>query len=119
MKHPSRSSAPDPRPIRRREATAPGSSNDLPEVDVPMLEATLDYIRPALQADGGDLVLLGVEEGVVTLQMVGACGALSHVDDDAQGRYRAHTDRSGTRRARGHRHLTSLTTGPRINRTSL
>lgn len=44
------------------------------EVDLPMLEATLEYIRPALQADGGDLVLLGVEDGVVNLQMVGACG---------------------------------------------
>ncbi|HDH02845.1 MAG TPA: NifU family protein [Actinobacteria bacterium] len=39
-----------------------------------MLEATLEYIRPALQADGGDLILLGVEDGVVNLQMVGACG---------------------------------------------
>jgi Fe-S cluster biogenesis protein NfuA len=44
------------------------------EVDVDLLEATLDYIRPAIQMDGGDLVLLGVEDGVVNLQMVGACG---------------------------------------------
>ena len=43
-------------------------------IDLPTLEATLEYIRPALQADGGDLVLLGVEEGTVNLQMVGACG---------------------------------------------
>ena len=43
-------------------------------IDMPTLEATLEYIRPALQADGGDLVLLGVEEGTVNLQMVGACG---------------------------------------------
>ena len=51
------------------------ASNSGPvEVDLAMLEATLDYIRPALQADGGDLVLLGVENGVVNLQMVGACG---------------------------------------------
>ncbi|MDE0132485.1 MAG: NifU family protein [bacterium] len=39
-----------------------------------LLEAALDYIRPAVQVDGGDLILLGVEEGVVTVQMVGACG---------------------------------------------
>ncbi|MFO7549513.1 MAG: NifU family protein [Acidimicrobiia bacterium] len=39
-----------------------------------MLQETLDYIRPAVQMDGGDLVLLGVEDGVVDLQMVGACG---------------------------------------------
>ncbi len=43
-------------------------------IDMPTLEATLEYIRPALQADGGDLVLLGVEDGTVNLQMVGACG---------------------------------------------
>lgn len=44
------------------------------DVDISLLEETLDYIRPAVQMDGGDLVLLGVEDGVVNLQMVGACG---------------------------------------------
>ncbi len=44
------------------------------QVDLAALESTLEYIRPALQADGGDLVLLGVEGGTVNLQMVGACG---------------------------------------------
>ncbi len=44
------------------------------EVDLKLLEAALDYIRPAVQMDGGDLILLGVEEGVVNIQMVGACG---------------------------------------------
>jgi Fe-S cluster biogenesis protein NfuA len=44
------------------------------QVDLAVLESTLEYIRPALQADGGDLVLLGVEGGTVNLQMVGACG---------------------------------------------
>ena len=43
-------------------------------IDRALLEETLEYIRPALQADGGDLVLLGTEGGKVTLQMVGACG---------------------------------------------
>jgi Fe-S cluster biogenesis protein NfuA len=47
---------------------------DDPRVDLAVLESTLEYIRPALQADGGDLVLLGVEGGTVNLQMVGACG---------------------------------------------
>ncbi len=45
-----------------------------PPVDLELLQAALDYIRPAVQMDGGDLILLGVEEGVVNLQMVGACG---------------------------------------------
>ncbi|MGA7271485.1 MAG: NifU family protein [Acidimicrobiia bacterium] len=39
-----------------------------------LLESTLDYIRPAIQVDGGDIILQGVEDGVVNLQMVGACG---------------------------------------------
>ena len=47
---------------------------EYPQVDLAVLESTLEYIRPALQADGGDLVLLGVEGGTVNLQMVGACG---------------------------------------------
>ena len=43
-------------------------------IDRALLEETLEYIRPALQADGGDLVLLGTAGGKVTLQLVGACG---------------------------------------------
>jgi Fe-S cluster biogenesis protein NfuA len=38
--------------------------------------ATIDVIRPALQADGGDIVLREVDEesGKVTVELVGACG---------------------------------------------
>ena len=38
--------------------------------------ATIDVIRPALQADGGDIVLRDVAEdsGKVTVELVGACG---------------------------------------------
>lgn len=43
-------------------------------IDVDKLNETLEYIRPAIQADGGDLVLLGTDGGTVNLQMVGACG---------------------------------------------
>lgn len=43
-------------------------------IDPEQLEETLNYIRPAVQADGGDIILLGTEDGVVDLQMVGACG---------------------------------------------
>ena len=37
---------------------------------------TIDVIRPALQADGGDIVLLDVDEvnGIVSVELVGACG---------------------------------------------
>ena len=43
-------------------------------IDTDKLQEALDYIRPAVQADGGDILLLGAEDGVVDLQMVGACG---------------------------------------------
>ncbi len=52
---------------------APSSAADGP-IDLDKLNEALDYIRPAVQADGGDLVLLGAEDGKVSLQMVGACG---------------------------------------------
>jgi len=44
------------------------------EIDLDLLEETLEYIRPAIQMDGGDIILLGVDGGTVNLQMVGACG---------------------------------------------
>ena len=50
------------------------NSADETVVDPEILEETLEYIRPALQADGGDLVLLGTKGGQVTIQLVGACG---------------------------------------------
>ena len=37
------------------------------------VEAALDQIRPALQADGGDVELVDVNEGVVKLKLQGAC----------------------------------------------
>ncbi len=51
-----------------------GSVVETVEIDLDALNATLEYIRPALQADGGDLILLGVDAGRVTIQLVGACG---------------------------------------------
>lgn len=33
----------------------------------------LDRIRPAVQSDGGDVELVSVEDGVVTLRLHGAC----------------------------------------------
>lgn len=43
-------------------------------VNIELLEATLNIIRQSLQADGGDVVLVNVDEdGVVTLEMQGAC----------------------------------------------
>lgn len=53
------------------KSNAPKEAGD---VDLAQLQAALEYIRPAIQMDGGDIVLLGVEDGVVNLQLVGACG---------------------------------------------
>lgn len=38
------------------------------------VESALNQIRPALQADGGDVQLVDVSQGVVTLRLTGACG---------------------------------------------
>ncbi len=37
------------------------------------VEAALSQIRPALQADGGDVELVDVSQGVVKLRLTGAC----------------------------------------------
>ncbi len=39
------------------------------------LQATIEAIRPAIQADNGDIELHGVDEatGVVTVELTGAC----------------------------------------------
>lgn len=35
----------------------------------------IERIRPALQADGGDVELVSVEDGVVKVKLTGACGS--------------------------------------------
>ena len=37
------------------------------------VEAALAQVRPALLADGGDVQLVDVNEGVVTVRLTGAC----------------------------------------------
>ena len=41
------------------------------------LRVAIEAIRPALQADGGDISLVSVDEatGVVDVELVGACGS--------------------------------------------
>ena len=38
------------------------------------VEAALAKVRPSLQADGGDVELIDVENGVVKVKLTGACG---------------------------------------------
>ena len=37
------------------------------------VEAALEQIRPALQADRGDIELVDVNDGIVTVKLTGAC----------------------------------------------
>lgn len=39
------------------------------------VEAALDKIRPALQADDGDVELVDVKDGVATVRLTGHCGS--------------------------------------------
>lgn len=44
-------------------------------VDRQQLDETIDVIRPALQADGGDIEIVEVtDSGVVRVSLAGACG---------------------------------------------
>jgi len=45
-------------------------------MEAAVLEA-IDAIRPALQADGGDIRLIDVDEsaGIVNVELIGACGS--------------------------------------------
>jgi Fe-S cluster biogenesis protein NfuA len=38
------------------------------------VQSALDEVRPALQMDGGDVELVAVEDGVVRVRLLGACG---------------------------------------------
>ena len=38
------------------------------------VEAALQKVRPMLQADGGDVELIDVQDGIVTVRLQGACG---------------------------------------------
>ena len=43
------------------------------DIDLDILNETIEYIRPAVQADGGDIKLASVDNGVVNIEMLGAC----------------------------------------------
>ena len=38
------------------------------------IQKALEKIRPSLQADGGDIELIDVKDGVVKVRLTGACG---------------------------------------------
>lgn len=42
--------------------------------DQDRVEAVLNRVRPMLQADGGDVELVGIADGVVRVRLKGTCG---------------------------------------------
>lgn len=57
---------------RATAESAGGTANGA--VDPAKVEATIQAIRPAVQADGGDIAFHGIDEyGVVTVELSGAC----------------------------------------------
>ena len=42
------------------------------------IQSVIDEIRPMLQADGGDIELVSVEDGVVKVRLKGACSGCPH-----------------------------------------
>ena len=54
----------------------------------------IEMVRPVIQQDGGDLVLVSVdvEEGLVELQLQGACSSCAISASTLAGRRRAHPE---------------------------
>lgn len=44
------------------------------------LERALDEIRPHVQSDGGDIELIGIENGIVQVKLQGACASCPGID---------------------------------------
>jgi Fe-S cluster biogenesis protein NfuA len=57
-----------------KPAFAPDSLNTGPKTEVEKrIAAVIDGIRPAVQGDGGDILYVGYHDGVVSVQLQGAC----------------------------------------------
>ena len=46
-----------------------------------LVRAALEQIRPALIADGGDVQLVDIRDGVVTLKLLGACSGCPYSEN--------------------------------------
>jgi len=52
-------------------------NRELEELTVKNVDAALNEVRPFLAADGGDVEVVGIEDGIVAVRMFGACGTCS------------------------------------------
>ncbi|MGI9577782.1 MAG: NifU family protein [Microthrixaceae bacterium] len=56
------------------DSAGPSASGTDVSVDMTKVEEVIEIMRPAIQADGGDIELHGVDDaGVVTVELQGAC----------------------------------------------
>ena len=44
------------------------------------VKQAIEEIRPALKADGGDIELVGIKDGVVEVRLTGACHGCPHAE---------------------------------------
>ncbi len=49
------------------------------------VEKAIDTLRPYFQKDGGDIELLGIDEGVVVVRLTGACSTCPFAEADVSG----------------------------------
>ena len=57
-----------------------GNVNNYPADLLERIEKTIGKIRPYIQQDGGDVQLVDFNDGVVTVQMYGACAGCMAID---------------------------------------
>ena len=50
------------------------NTREYSEIEKQILQILDEEIRPAVSQDGGDVVFHGFEDGIVKLEMIGACG---------------------------------------------
>ncbi|MBN1337619.1 MAG: NifU family protein [Deltaproteobacteria bacterium] len=64
---------PAPEPPRARADPAPPAPASSPPTEEAVRQVLEETIRPALQSDGGDIELVGLEGGEVRVRLRGAC----------------------------------------------
>jgi len=79
-----------PNDVTDTESEVPGAEplgDDIRASRLAELTALIDLMRPSVQADGGDLVLVAadVETGVVEVQLQGACSSCAISSSTLQG----------------------------------
>lgn len=60
-------------PVEKKELTAE-------EKEFAQVKKIIDHLRPYIMGDGGDIQLVSVEDGIVTVTLLGACVGCSMID---------------------------------------